>query len=68
MEEFFSLSQLAEFRMLARTILIKTYFEPAEQVALASFSKHLDRGFRKHGRLVRERESSYQQAERSVFD
>lgn len=35
-EEFYSLAQSAEFRSLARAVLIRSYFEPTEQVALAS--------------------------------
>jgi putative restriction endonuclease len=34
--EFFSLAQTADFRSQARLVLIRKYFEPAEQVALAS--------------------------------
>jgi len=34
--EFFTLAQTADFRSQARLVLIRTYFEPAEQVALAT--------------------------------
>ncbi|MFN7877182.1 MAG: HNH endonuclease [Pirellula sp.] len=60
-EEFFRLSQQAEFRMLARTILIKTYFEPAEQVALASLVNISIEDLENADVMVRENESSYQQ-------
>ena len=66
-EDFFSLSQLAEFRMLARTILIRTYFEPAEQVALASLVNISIEDLENTYVMVRERESSYQQGREVRF-
>lgn len=59
-EEFFSLSQSAEFRLAARTILIRTYFEPAEQMALASLANIAIEDLDFSETLVRESEASYQ--------
>jgi putative restriction endonuclease len=59
--EFFSLSQQPEFRILARTILIRTYFEPVEQVALASLVNISIEDLENADVMVRESDSSYQQ-------
>jgi putative restriction endonuclease len=65
--EFFSLSQQAEFRILARTILIRTYFEPVEQVALASLVNISIEDLENADMMVRERDSSYKQAREVRF-
>jgi putative restriction endonuclease len=59
-EDFFSLSQSADFRLVARTILIRTYFEPAEQVALASLVNIAIEDLDCAEAIVRENESSYE--------
>lgn len=59
-EEFFRLAQSAEFRLVARTILIRTYFEPAEQVALASLVNITIEDLDFAETIVRESETSYQ--------
>jgi putative restriction endonuclease len=59
-EEFFSLSQSAEFRSMARGILIRSYFEPTEQVALASLVNLSIADLANSDSTVCESESSYQ--------
>lgn len=59
-EEFFSLSQSAEFRSIARGVLIRSYFEPTEQVALASLVNLSIADLASTRSTVCESESSYQ--------
>jgi putative restriction endonuclease len=59
-EEFYALSQAAEFRSMARAVLIRSYFEPTEQVALASLVNLRIADLADPGFTVCESESSYQ--------
>jgi putative restriction endonuclease len=59
-QEFFASLQAADFRLLARTILIRTYFEPAEQVALAGLVNISIEDLGNADSMVHENESSYQ--------
>ena len=59
-EELYSLSQSAEFRSLARGVLIRSYFEPREQVALASLVNLSITDLSNTNSTVCESESSYQ--------
>ena len=59
-EDFYSLSQSAEFRSLARGVLIRSYFEPTEQVALASLVNLSMTDLANTNSTVCENESSYQ--------
>lgn len=59
-EEFFNLLQSAEFRSMARVVLIRTYFESAEQVALASLVNLTNADLVNSNTTVAETESSYQ--------
>jgi putative restriction endonuclease len=59
-KEFYNLSQSAEFRSMARVVLIRTYFEPAEQVALAGLVNLTNADLAKSNTTVGETESSYQ--------
>lgn len=59
-EEFFSVSQSADFRSMARGVLIRSYFEPAEQVALASLVNLSIADLSDNNSTVCESESSYQ--------
>ncbi len=59
-EEFYSLSQSAEFRSMARVVLIRSYFEPTEQVALASLVNLSIADLASTRSTVCENESSYQ--------
>ena len=59
-EEFFSLTQSAEFRSMARGVLIRSYFEPAEQVALASLVNLSIADLANTRSTVSENETSYQ--------
>ncbi len=45
---FYALCQSAEFRTSARSVLIRNYFEPTEQVALASLVGLFDDGTSQH--------------------
>lgn len=59
-EEFYSLSRSAEFRSIARAVLIRSYFEPAEQVALASLVNLSIADMADSNTTICESESSYQ--------
>lgn len=59
-EEFYTLSQAAEFRSMARGVLIRSYFEPTEQVALASLVNLAITDLANTNSTVCESESSYQ--------
>ena len=59
-EEFFSLTQSADFRSMARGVLIRSYFEPAEQVALASLVNLSIADLANANTTVCENETSYQ--------
>lgn len=59
-EEFYSLSQSAEFRSMARGVLIRSYFESTEQVALASLVNLSIADLDNTSSTVCESESSYQ--------
>ncbi len=59
-EEFFSLSQSADFRSMARGVLIRSYFEPTEQVALASLVNLSIADLASTRSTVCESETSYQ--------
>jgi len=59
-EEFYTLSQAAEFRSMARGVLIRSYFEPTEQVALASLVNLAITHLANTNSTVCESESSYQ--------
>jgi putative restriction endonuclease len=59
-EEFFALCHSADFRLQVRAILIQTYFEPAEQVALASLVNLSLWELENTNSTVSENESSYQ--------
>ena len=59
-EEFFSLSRSADFRSMARGVLIRSYFEPTEQVALASLVNLSIADLASTRSKVGENESSYQ--------
>lgn len=59
-EEFFSLSRSADFRSMARGVLIRSYFEPTEQVALASLVNLSIVDLASTRSKVGENESSYQ--------
>jgi putative restriction endonuclease len=59
-EEFCSLAQSAEFRSMARAVLIRSYFEPEEQVALASLVNLTIADLANTSSKVCESESSYQ--------
>ena len=58
--EFFTLAQTADFRSQARLILIRTYFEPAEQVALSSLVNVPIEGLSNDVIAVKEGDASYQ--------
>ena len=59
-EAFFSHSQSAAFRSMARAVLIRSYFQPEEQVALASLVNFSIVDLDNANTTVRESESSYQ--------
>ncbi len=59
-DQFYMLCRSAEFRGLARVVLIRTYFEPAEQVALASLVGLSNTDLENTNSTVYESESSYQ--------
>ncbi len=59
-EEFFSLAQSADFRSMARGVLIRSYFEPTEQVALASLVNLSIADLASTRSTVCENESSFQ--------
>jgi putative restriction endonuclease len=59
-EEFYSLARSTEFRSMARGVLIRSYFEPEEQVALASLVNLSITDMANANTPVRESESSYQ--------
>lgn len=59
-EEFCSLAQSAEFRSMARAVLIRSYFEPEEQMALASLVNLTIADLANTSSKVCESESSYQ--------
>ena len=58
--EFFALAQDPTFRTLARVVLIRTYFDPAEQDALASLVNISISEIDNWSASVRETEVSYQ--------
>lgn len=59
-EEFYSLSQSPKFRSMARAVLIRSYFEPTEQVALAGLVNLGNAELADVNPAVFETESSYQ--------
>ncbi len=59
-DELYTLSQSAEFRSMARAILIRSYFEPTEQVALASLVNISIADLANTNSTVCESDSSYQ--------
>ncbi len=58
--EFYALCQSAQFRSMARAVLIRNYFEPAEQVALASLVNISIVDVANSSSIVCEDDSSYQ--------
>ncbi len=58
--DFFCLAQSDAFRTQARIVLIRSYFEPAEQVALASLVNVPIGDLSAEIAVVKEAESSYQ--------
>lgn len=59
-EEFYSLAKSTEFRSLARAVLIRSYFEPAEQLALSSLVNLSIADLANTNTTICESESSYQ--------
>jgi len=59
-DTFYALAQLADFRSSARAVLIRTYFDPTEQVALASLVGLSTSDLANASSTVCESESSYQ--------
>jgi putative restriction endonuclease len=58
--DFYTLAQTADFRSQARLVLIRTYFEPAEQVALATLVNVPIEDLSNEFIAVKEGDASYQ--------